>query len=130
MYDLDEKIIFTGVRSDVNELLQAMDVFIFPSFYEGLPVTVIEAQTAGLPCLISDTITDEVCITPLVKKLSIKESPKKWAYEINKISTNRDIDISESGYNIDKNVLELEKFYLEKVSNLEVSNCIHILKSQ
>lgn len=131
---LDKKVIFTGIRQDVNELLQVMDVFVFPSFYEGLGLAIIEAQAAGLPCLISNSIPDEVCITPLVKKLSIKESPKKWAYEINKISTNRNIDISESisksGYNIDKSVLELEKFYLEKVSNLEVSNCIHILKSQ
>ena len=52
-------MILTGVRNDVAELLQAMDVFVFPSIYEGLPVTIIEAQAAGLPCLISDKVPIE-----------------------------------------------------------------------
>lgn len=63
-----------GSRGDVNELLMAMDIFLLPSLYEGLPVSVIEAQAAGLHCVISDTITDEVCITPLVKIIDLNDS--------------------------------------------------------
>ncbi len=58
--NLTDKVRFLGVRNDINLLLQAFDVFLFPSLYEGLPVTLIEAQGAGLPCIISDVITQEV----------------------------------------------------------------------
>lgn len=73
-----DAVIMTGVRTDVNNLLQAMDCFVFPSLYEGLPVTVIEAQAAGLSCFISDRITDEVCITELVKRIPINQGTKCW----------------------------------------------------
>ncbi|RKD23165.1 glycosyl transferase family 1 [Ammoniphilus oxalaticus] len=59
-FGLDERVTFLGVRSDIDRLMQAFDVFAFPSFHEGLPVTLIEAQGAGLPCVLSDTITKEV----------------------------------------------------------------------
>lgn len=116
-YGLEERVIFTGVRSDVNELLQAMDVFVFPSIYEGLPVTVIEAQAAGLPCLISDTITDEVCITPLVNKLSINQNPKIWTKNINLFQGHKHEDFSENikkiGYDVNTSALFLQNFYLD-----------------
>lgn len=73
-----EHIIFTGVRSDVPQLLSAMDVFVFPSLYEGMPNTVIEAQATGLPCVIADTITREANITGLVTYLPLEE-PQVWA---------------------------------------------------
>lgn len=73
-----DRIIFTGVRSDVPALLSAMDVFVFPSLYEGMPNTVIEAQATGLPCLIADTITREADITGLVHYLSL-DSADAWA---------------------------------------------------
>lgn len=74
-----DKIIFTGVRSDVPALLSAMDVFVFPSLYEGMPNTVIEAQATGLPCLISDTITREADITGLVHYLPLGDADT-WAH--------------------------------------------------
>lgn len=58
--DIENKVIFLGKRNDVNNWYQAMDVFCLPSRFEGLPIAVVEAQVAGLPCVISDTITDEV----------------------------------------------------------------------
>ena len=75
---LSDVVRFLGVRSDVPELLAAMDVFVFPSFFEGMPNTVIEAQATGLPCVIADTITPEADITGLVKYLPL-ENPENWA---------------------------------------------------
>ncbi len=79
---LEDRVIFTGVRSDVPALLSAMDVFVFPSLYEGMPNTVIEAQANGLPCLIADTITAEADITGLVSYLPLTEGPEVWARKI------------------------------------------------
>lgn len=76
--NIEAKVIFTGVRKDVSSMLSAMDVFVFPSFYEGMPNTVIEAQATGLPCIISDTITNEANITGLVTYLSIEKPAKEW----------------------------------------------------
>lgn len=73
---------FLGSRADVNELLSAMDVFVFPSLFEGLPVTLIEAQAAGLPVIASDTITAEAVLTPLVQLLSLEQSTDVWAEQI------------------------------------------------
>ncbi len=73
------KIIFAGMVSNVNDYLQAMDAFIFPSFFEGLPLSVVEAQAAGKRCYISDTVTKEVGITKNTKFISIQDSPSKWA---------------------------------------------------
>lgn len=76
--DLEDSVIFAGVRADVPALLSAMDVFVMPSLYEGMPNTVIEAQATGLPCIIADTITREANITGLVKYLPL-ENPELWA---------------------------------------------------
>lgn len=65
---LQDRIIFLGTRSDIPELMMMMDELIFPSVYEGLPITLVEAQATGLPCLISDVITDEVTLTDLIHK--------------------------------------------------------------
>lgn len=75
---LSDKIIFTGVRTDIPAILSASDVFILPSLYEGLPNTVVEAQTTGLPCIISDTITKEADITGLVEYLPLGNA-SVWA---------------------------------------------------
>jgi glycosyltransferase involved in cell wall biosynthesis len=83
-----DKIIFTGVRSDVPRLLSAMDVFVFPSFYEGMPNTVIEAQAIGLPCIIADTITKEANITSLVQYLPLSLPPAVWAKKAMDASSN------------------------------------------
>jgi glycosyltransferase involved in cell wall biosynthesis len=80
---LQDRVVFAGIRTDVPRLmLGAMDAFVFPSRYEGLPLTGIEAQAAGIPCLFSDAITPEVEIVPgLVRRLSIAE-PAEWAKAI------------------------------------------------
>lgn len=101
---IEDKVIFTGVRSDVPKILSAMDVFVFPSLYEGMPNTVIEAQATGLPCVIADTITREANITGLVKYLPL-EDIDNWAKEtLESISENRvdtKADFINNGYNIE-----------------------------
>ena len=69
---------FAGVRADIPAVLSAMDVFAFPSFYEGLPNTVVEAQACGLSCVIADTITREAAVTGLVEFLPLGDA-KQWA---------------------------------------------------
>ncbi|WP_368250735.1 glycosyltransferase family 1 protein [Intestinibacter bartlettii] len=118
-YGLEDRVIFTGVRSDVNELLQAMDVFAFPSLYEGLGLVIIEAQASGLPCIISKNIPDEACISSLIEKLEVdKANMENWCDIIlNKnINTERDMKdiLYKSGYDINLEVKKLQKFYIYK----------------
>ncbi len=82
---VSDRIIFTGVRSDVPALFSAMDVFVFPSFYEGMPNAVIEAEATGLPCVISDRITREADITGLVDYLPLGDAAA-WAEHISSMS--------------------------------------------
>ncbi len=79
---LTDVVYFMGIRDDVNALMSAMDVFVFPSLYEGLPVSMIEVQANGLPALMSDTITDDVVLNPNVKRLTINSSAKVWAQSL------------------------------------------------
>lgn len=70
---IEKNVIFAGVRKDIPDILSACDTFVFPSFYEGMPNTVIEAQAVGLPCIISDRITREADITGLVNYLKLDD---------------------------------------------------------
>lgn len=114
---LEDYVIFTGLRSDVNELLQAMDVFLFPSLYEGLPVSIIEAQASGLPCLISDKVPIECKKTDLVYQLNLEDSVNIWSDKVYELSliTRRDTyeEIKESGFDIVENAKWLENFYID-----------------
>lgn len=117
--NLQNRVIFTGVRSDVNRLMQAMNVFVFPSLYEGLPVTMIEAQASGLPCIISDHVSDECIVTKgLVSKMALKESPAQWAEQVlhqsHRGHENHIGEIQEAGYDISTEARKLENFYLDK----------------
>lgn len=116
---LKEKTIFLGNRPDVNDLLSAMDVLVFPSKYEGLPVTLVEAQCNGLPCVISDSIpSDCVLIPELIQVRSLEENPVEWAKTaLNCKTVNRIAyadKIKETGFDIKKSAKWLEEFYLEK----------------
>ena len=116
---IQNKVVVTGNRSDVNEVLSAMDVLVFPSKYEGLPVTLVEAQCNGLPCVISDSVPeDSILIEELVKIHSLTEDPSVWAETAlnckqNKRSACADI-IKETDFDIEKSAKWLEDFYLEK----------------
>lgn len=117
--DIENKndFLFLGLRTDISDLMQAMDVFVFPSLYEGLPLTVIEAQASGLPCIISDKVPHECKITDLVEFLSLELGPKEWAQAIMSIVGSHDRqDMSSSiriaGFDVKENALKLEKYYL------------------
>lgn len=119
---LEEKVNFLGVRSDISELMQVFDVFLFPSLYEGLPVTLIEAQAAGLPCVISDIITDQCIITNMVEKVSLDKSAIQWAEELvefkNFAKRKKTFDlIIKNKFDIKENALWLTDFYLKSIKH-------------
>ena len=112
--NLEDKVIMTGSRNDIPELLQAMDIFVFPSSWEGLPVSVVEAQAAGLPCLISDKITKDVDLTELVRRLPI-DSLDAWADAIiNTDCSRKDVvsKIRQAGFDVHDTARKLTDFYL------------------
>lgn len=113
---LDDKVMFLGSRSDVSDLMQAMDVFIFPSLYEGFPLTMIEAQSSGLNCIISDKIPQECIISKNVKIVGLDKSCTDWANEVINVDNskrNQCKEIDNNKYDIKSNTLWLEDFYLE-----------------
>lgn len=119
---LENKVILTGVRSDVNEILQAMDIFVMPSIFEGLPVTLVEAQVSGLPCLISEHITNEISLTKLIYRERLNSSAETWAERIKNMSLNINRydhiyseDVKKNGYDIIEIARQVEKIYTEKV---------------
>jgi len=113
-----DSVIFTGVRTDTADLLQVMDVFVFPSLYEGLGLVVIEAQASSLPCVISSVIPDEVRITNLVKFMSLHKSAEAWAEKILQFANNmKRVDMREeiknAGYDVKEQVKLLSELYTQ-----------------
>lgn len=112
--NLEKNVILLGIRDDVNELLNAMDVFVLPSKYEGFPVTLVEAQANGIPLVISDVITKECVLADNVYRLSLDNSPSIWADEVMKAVGNRRYDVGcVEEYDINNVVKELENYYIE-----------------
>lgn len=111
-----DRILFTGVRTDVDRLLQAMDVFLMPSLFEGLPVSIVEAQAAGLPCLISDKVPIECKKTELVTQIPLDASPAEWAEAVLSAAEAPRGDtlsrIREAGFDIRANAEWLQNYYL------------------
>lgn len=117
--ELENNVIFTDVIENVSDYLSAFDIMLLPSLYEGLPLVVIEWQIAGLPCIVSDTVTKECAITSLVKFESIKKEPEVWANEVvNLILQDRNDgkevifnEIKTAGYDIESGAEKLKKLY-------------------
>lgn len=110
---LEDRVLLLGSREDVPQLMQAMDVFLFPSVWEGLPLTVVEAQAAGLPCYISDRITTDVALSKLVERLPI-DSPERWAESVlNQEPVRYDViqEIKNAGYDVYEVAGRLTSFY-------------------
>lgn len=115
---LYDHVKFAGVRTDINRILQAMDVFVLPSLFEGLPVVGIEAQATGLPCVVSDAVTYELQITKDVFFLSLSEGINIWCDTICGIKENgyqhkdTSANIKEAGFDMKQQVNKLQNFYL------------------
>lgn len=114
---LDSNTKFLGIRNDVARLYQAMDVFLLPSRFEGLPFVGIEAQAAGLPCFFSSEITKEADVTGNIQFLSIKATPRAWAEAIigvkNKVRTDYSEQIIASGYELTEMSKKMETLYYD-----------------
>lgn len=114
---IQDSVKFLGVRSNVNELMQAMDIFLFPSLFEGLSVASIEAQAAGLPVLISDKVPIECKKTNLVEVCSFSQPIEKWINKILECEPNKRRntyeEIRKAGFDIKENAKWLEKFYID-----------------
>lgn len=112
---LEDSVIFTGVRNDVPDLMNAMDVFVLPSRFEGLPVTLVEVQTNGLPTIVSEQVTREIDICKNIKYLPL--SIEQWVENLNNMEFVRDGEnlnyISKNGYNIEIEVEKIKMYYLD-----------------
>lgn len=119
---LDESVIFLGQRSDVYDLYQALDLYMLPSLYEGFPVAAVEAMATGLPCLLSDTITDELQFGSKVHYLPLDNS-EAWgcaAIQYSGLDYDRFSALEEvKSHNLDISKVgnRLEKIYLTDIIN-------------
>lgn len=115
-YYLNDNVKFLGMRTDVADLMQAMDCFLLPSRFEGLCLVGIEAQASGLPCYFSDTITKELEITNLCHFISLNRSAASWAKTIVEGGVikrkNMSRKIADAGYDIKSEIKNIEEFYL------------------
>jgi glycosyltransferase involved in cell wall biosynthesis len=116
---LNNCVKLAGSRSDVNRVLMAMDLFLFPSLWEGLPVSVVEAQASGLPCVVSSSVTNEVCLSELVTSISLSDDEMIWCDKIFKMIVeikkserhNMQETIVNAGYDVFETSKWLSDFY-------------------
>lgn len=117
-YHLEEHTRFLGMRTDVPDVLSGSDVFVLPSLWEGLPVTVIEAQANGLHCVVTEGLTEEMNALGMVEYVSLEQSPAVWAEALWDGATQPREDtydkMESSGYDINTTAPWLQAFYMEK----------------
>ncbi len=118
-YGIENKIIFAGFKKNVEDYMQAMDLFVFPSEFEGLGLVLIEAQAAGLPCYTSEKVVpQEAKVSDLLMYIPLEDDPKLWAEQIDKTWKNfkretPEESITKRGYSIVETAKQLERYYLE-----------------
>ncbi|MED4463836.1 glycosyltransferase [Metabacillus fastidiosus] len=121
--NLEHKVRFLGIRPDIDLLLQACDLLVSPSIYESLPVTLIEAQAAGLPCLISDGITDEADIGLNLIKKAPANNKRVWLERMSEIVVKeKDRNVctsafSKRGHDVKEIAQQIESFYFTVLEN-------------
>ncbi len=120
---LYDKVYFAGNVSNINEFYQAFDIFVMPSLYEGLPISGVEAQNSGLPCVFSNAITKEVQLTKDVVFLAINEPEDTWSVQILQFKNYLRQDNSETvknfGYDIWDEARAFEEFFIKNGNSKE-----------
>ena len=115
--NLDNNVIVLVDRADVNELYQAMDIFVMPSIFEGLPVVGVEAQANGLACIFSENISSEVILTNNAERCPLADNAKEWADKIlcsdNRRNEYAFLQLQANGYDIKCEAKKLQDWYLE-----------------
>ena len=117
-YGVADKVIFTGLKTNVGEMLNLLDVFFFPSNFEGLPIVLIEAQTNGLPVVTASHLPDARILENFDNRLSLNDSLEEWADKILSVRHSRELDtekvkkkIDEAGYEIESATRNLEELF-------------------
>lgn len=117
--DISDKVLFLGSQDNVNNYMQAMDGFIFPSLYEGLGIVLVEAQCAGLECIVSNEIVEEAILSQRIEQFDLQLSPSDWAHNVlklldnNKNRQNAWEDIVEKQFSIKESAQFLEDYYFK-----------------
>lgn len=117
--DISDKVIFTGTRDDIDVILNSMDVFVFPSTFEGLGLVLLEAQAAGLPCIVSEAIQPEADLKlGLFSKLNLSDGAESWANKIIEVYGKKETDkqkildaFDKQGYSSEKCISKLLSIY-------------------
>lgn len=121
--NIENSVMLLGIRKDIPRLLQGFDLFLFPSLFEGLSVAIVEAQTAGLPCVISDKVPIECKKTELVNVFSLSESAAQWAKKMPKLlgqpRLNTYETIKDAGFDVVENAKTLQEYYLQRMKECE-----------
>ena len=116
--NIENSVIMAGERNDVRDILCSGDIFLFPSFFEGFPNAVLEAQATGLPCFISDIITKEVMVNEDCYSISLKKSAKEWAEQIlikrNNIKNryNSSKEVKKKGFAVEEEIKRVSDIYI------------------
>lgn len=112
---LRDHVILTGNVANVEDYLSAMDVFVFPSLFEGMPLSLLEVQANGLPCVVSDAVPDDVFLTDLIHPLSLKASHEDWVREILCVSRmdplRYNLELTESDFSASGSVSKILQLY-------------------
>ena len=120
--NLGRSVIFAGVRSDVPALYDAMDAFVLPSLFEGLPVVGMEAQASGLPCVFSTGVTEEVLLRPDSCRISLEQPDEAWAAVLKDADRNLPdraqaaAQVRAAGYDIRQETLRLQQLYTSLIA--------------
>lgn len=123
---ISDRVIFAGQRNDVGRMLSAADKFLLPSFYEGLPNSLLEAQSSGLPCVVSDSITQQAVVDGLCCRIGLDEPVSKWVEALSRpVVENRGVwadRVAHLGFGLDTEIRRLTDLYERLAGNQSGSN--------
>ena len=117
-FGIENEVIFTGTRDDIDVILNSMDVFVFPSTFEGLGLVLLEAQAAGLPCVVSEAIQPEADLQlGLFSKLNLSDGAEFWANKIIEVSVKKETDKQKILDAFDKSFAIIESLEFNRIED-------------